>query len=466
MPPNDVAFTFDPASVLNGVKRIDKGMTKMTQGFASTARSMTKSVTKGVLAATAVVGSLVGAFRGLGNILKRMPEIGEVFGIAKDIFFRNFLFPIRKELMPLLQGLLDWVRDNRATFVRWGQAVANVIRSVVMIARRFLEMAKEMLATAGDLLGMIIGEQIDSFAEFVNIVTFKIAAVVIFLGILLKPLAQGLVRVVKTLLPSVVGLLGEVINLVFKLGQGLLEGVAPYIDAIAGNIAGIVDNVTDFIAKLTTANEKGNSIRDVFREIGRILGDVLKFATEMIERFTEGLFPVLEQIATPLKEIVSLIGEIIKDLFTGSEQIKFWGDIFNIVGTILGAIIMVHLKAVEVTLRAISVIVKFLVEGFVYLAELGKDWGQKLGARLAERFPGMAEQVPGVIEKGAGIASQLAKWFNIEPTQLGLPEAGATNNVQLQVVLNAADMDPDQAAEAIKDALVRAYNENISLGAR
>lgn len=121
MPATDVAFTFNPDPVLGAVKRIDDGFSKMAKGFGDSSAKMSNAVTAGILKAGAVVGALVGTFKGLGNVLKRMPEIGQVFGVAKDIFFKNFLFPIRKELLPLLQQLLDWVRDNRAMFVRWAR---------------------------------------------------------------------------------------------------------------------------------------------------------------------------------------------------------------------------------------------------------------------------------------------------------------------------------------------------------
>ena len=141
----DVDFTFDTTHFRNGIKSIAKGISDVTR---NTMR-MAKSVSKGVINAAAKIGLLKLAFRGIQAAIREMPEISKAFGIAKNIILKNFLYPVRKAIFPVLQKFLDWVRDNRAMFVKWGQILVTIFHVVSAAIGRVIEIGKGLLRTFG-----------------------------------------------------------------------------------------------------------------------------------------------------------------------------------------------------------------------------------------------------------------------------------------------------------------------------
>ena len=142
----DVDFTYNTSGFTNGIQQIAAGIANVTKRTVN----MAKSVSKGVINAAAKIGLLKLAFHGVQAAIKKMPEIGKAFGIAKDIIMKNFLFPIRKAIFPLLQKFLDWVRDNRAMFVKWGQTLVTIFTVVSKAVGNVIELGKKLIASFGD----------------------------------------------------------------------------------------------------------------------------------------------------------------------------------------------------------------------------------------------------------------------------------------------------------------------------
>jgi phage-related protein len=233
---SDVAFTFDPGAVLGGVKKINQSMTNMTRQVAQGAQSMAKSVSRGILRAAAIVGSLKAAVAGVRNLMKRMPEVSQAFDIARDVIFKNLLWPLRQRVMPMLQRMLDWVRDNRETFARWGQVVANVFDIVVKGVRGAVDAVRALWERAGMLLGRIFGDGTQSIEETMNLLTAKLAVTMEFVGGVIRRVMDWILGLVERNLPAVAQLLSNIVGTVRMLaeryGGMILSGIERIIEFV------------------------------------------------------------------------------------------------------------------------------------------------------------------------------------------------------------------------------------------
>lgn len=397
----DLAFTFDPSSILKGVGQINDRMGQMTQNFTKSAGNLAKGVSRGVMAAAAKIGLLVAAFKGLSSVVKTyVPEIGEAFNIVKDIFFKNFLFPLRKELMPLLQRLLDWTRQNRARFVQWGQAVANVFRAVISVVKQVIEFARNLLVRIADIFKALFGDQVKTIEEAWNLITAKVAIAAIFIGNILEGIVDWFAQIAEEFGPRVMDALGGVIDLLWGIiqdiwpavergGKALFEGVLDSalsfiegflsgIDGIREPIQAIFNNIADFIEGLFEPNRFGDKIQDVFRIIGETLGRVFRDITEIVNRYLDPLLDEVANIATPLKEIATIFQNLWADLFD-AEGMENMGRFAELLGTIVGRTVITGLYTLVLLIGALADGILLLVDSIKAL-RAGPEFVRDIGA--------------------------------------------------------------------------------------
>ncbi len=414
----DIGFSFDTDLFEDGVKRILGGMDNMKATAGRIAQGMSKGFNKVIVK----IGAMFVAFKSVKRALKEIPEVGQAFGIVRDIIFKNLLFPLRKEVLPLLQKLLDWVRDNRAQFVKWGEVLANIFRAVVSGIKRVLEFAKSLSTTLMGFISNIFGESITNFEELFNLLTFKFATMIEFIRILfvpLKSLIQPIIELIGDvlvgafrtaigfiegfvegfgdlgiILEDVIGLFQDIVKWltttnkkgdsilnVFRtigeiIGIGIraaietvvsfLKGFLKGVENIATPIQGIVDSIKEFIVNLTTVTEKGNSIQTIFGDIGEIFGRIVTWVTQMTNKFLEGFVPAVENIMDPLNDIIKAFSDIFSKIFDSDESLQTWETLFVSLGKFLGETIVVVLETIVDLLAQITVVidaVKGLIAG-------------------------------------------------------------------------------------------------------
>ena len=414
----DIGFSFDTDLFEDGVKRILGGMDNMKATAGRIAQGMSKGFNKVIVK----IGAMFVAFKSVKRALKEIPEVGQAFGIVRDIIFKNLLFPLRKEVLPLLQKLLDWVRDNRARFVKWVEVLANIFRAVVSCIKRVLEFAKSLSTTLMGFISNIFGESITNFEELFNLLTFKFATMIEFIRILfvpLKSLIQPIIELIGDvlvgafrtaigfiegfvegfgdlgiILEDVIGLFQDIVKWltttnkkgdsilnVFRtigeiIGIGIraaietvvsfLKGFLKGVENIATPIQGIVDSIKEFIVNLTTVTEKGNSIQTIFGDIGEIFGRIVTWVTQMTNKFLEGFVPAVENIMDPLNDIIKAFSDIFSKIFDSDESLQTWETLFVSLGKFLGETIVVVLETIVDLLAQITVVidaVKGLIAG-------------------------------------------------------------------------------------------------------
>ena len=331
-------FTFNTATFEKGIDRVMGGFRNME----NTAGAVSRGINKSLRRVAAVAAGLFGSFKLIQGALKNMPEVGQAFGIARDIFVKNLLFPLRKEILPLLQRMLDWVRDNRAAFVRWGNSIANIFRSVVRGVRNVIQFVQRMSQRVAEFAERIFGDQIRNIDDTFNLITFKLAVVVQFVTNILSGIG--------TLFDS------------FVRGLG---------DDIGENLRGIVTSFGDLFRIFTTTNEEGNSFANVLNTISELFGKIAGFVTEMTNRFLQGFVPEIEGIATPVQRIVDAFTSIFDSIFGSTEAMEGWGGIFEGLGRFLGGAFRVTLDILAAVVEGIAKTIEFVVGAFRENPSLG-----------------------------------------------------------------------------------------------
>lgn len=445
---SDVAFTFDPSQILQGVRRINQSMSGMTRQITRGAQNMAKSVRQGVLRAAAVFGLLTAGFRALRNAIQRMPEVGQAFGIAREIIMKNLLWPLRKELMPLLQRMLDWVKENRARFVAWGQVVANVFRVIVEFVRKAIDFVKQLFERIQVLFKSIFGDGTQELADLMNLLLAKFAVIAEFVGGMLSGLVDWLVAIIERYGPGVIQQFREVIGFLVRIVQEygpmlldlfnnlflksgvigaaweliqqvfetvvqiageLLRGFNENSLAIGKNIRDIINHVRELVKAWTDPNADGYSLLTLARTIGEYFGQILEHATSLIEAFTGPFFNALHNAMTPLNQIVEAFQKIFNLIYEGEGLQHF----FSMLGEWLGTAVQKSLELIADVLTVIAglveIIRRFFDEQWPAIQEkLGIGQTTETQGRIRELFTEWMARPGGILGKAV---EELANFF-------------------------------------------------------
>jgi phage-related protein len=322
---DDNLFTLDPRGFTSAVKKISAGMAGMTAGAAN----MAKNISTGVINAVKKLGLVTLAFKGIQGAINQMPEVGKAFELTRGIITKNLLFPLRKAVVPMLQSMLDWVRDNRALFVKWGQTLANVFGVVVDKIENLISFGQRMGEVFAGFVEKTFGLQIKSFQDVINVLTFKVAVLFQFFESLGAAVFPLFVKIGEVFGKTIVGSFQTLSSLVKGFVEGLGNGIVP----AAHDFLKVIDSV---LTNLFTVNQEGQNIQTLFGEIGRIVGEVIVGAFESVASFAKGFARGTEGIVGSLHDAASVMNEIVGILFTANEDGASLQTIFETIGEILG----------------------------------------------------------------------------------------------------------------------------------
>jgi len=441
-------FNFDVNPFLAGIQKISAGMDRVEGNAKKFGSTITNSVNKSVNGLILKVGGLIAAFKGAGAVLKEMPEVGQAFGLAKDIFLKNLLWPLRQQVMPLLQKMMDWVRDNRAQFVKWGVAISNVFRTVVVVAKTLWDVMKQLVDVVANAFQRAFKTNFKSFDEFVNVLSFKISAVIIFLGMLAK-------EVVKDFKPAfdwIIDMGASIIDFFLKLGEAW-----------------------------GTANKNGDSLwtlMDKLKTTMSILANAVKAAWE---GFKEGfLSSSITQAMTPLNNMADTLNRLLGIL--GLKDTEGLRGAFSGLGFVLGTVLQGALVTVSTifdglvttlgTLVSLLEIIQKLATGDVAGAwkkfgEIGDEW-KKFGARTATNassvIPGAKKHNDVIITKDGQVHETAPDDTLIAAKTLtgGKRETASINMPIGPFYVTVTEGDAEQAGRNFGSGLAYSFRNNVS----
>ena len=265
MPKSDVAFTFDPAPFTKGVQKANKSLDIFHTGLLKTGAIAAIGGATAGIAMAGVTSALRGTRKIFSSFMKELPEIGKTFGIIRQIFMRNFLWPIRKALMPLLQKMLNWVRDHRTMFVKWGQIVVTIFKTIVGWVQRAIKFFRKLSEGLIQFVNRTFGMQIKKISELFNVLTFKIVAVFQYIGALIAPIFK------------------KIMETAAEIGKFLIEPMKAFFEGI--DLTGIIDSfglfwdsLKNVFTTLRNIDERTGAITATFKTLGIIIGGALRIS--------------------------------------------------------------------------------------------------------------------------------------------------------------------------------------------
>lgn len=292
---DEARFPFDIKNFQKAVNDMSKSVSTIQQKMEGFGKTMTQSVSKAIMGATAKIGLLVKSFK---SIMGNMPEIGQAFKIAGSIVSREFFFPIRQKLMPYLQKMLDWVRDHRTLFAKWGQAVADTLNVVIVVAKSLWSVFKDLTTMLTDTLQRALGTSFKTLDEFVAVLQVKVAFAMLLIGEAIKQLA---------------------------------DTVSPVFETVISKGAEILKFFTDLLGAWIGINKEGHSLGTIFKDLVGIFDKLMNFALDNLLAIFEGLKPALEGLMTPLGQFVKGLSSIVDKITSldASPFIKFFVGLGN-----------------------------------------------------------------------------------------------------------------------------------------
>jgi len=434
----DVGFTFDPKPFLNGLNQVSGGLQKLEKGIG-------KAFTAAALKVAAIGLAVKGAF----SVMKQyIPEIGKSFEFAKDIFFKNFFWPIRQYIAPMLQKMLDWVRDHRALFVKWGGTVVSIFKIVTTFAKGVWSI---LMAIVNAIKPFIQNFFKGGLADMVNLLLTKLA-------VLVSWITQG----IATLINQAKGPLGEIFGL----------------------MSDIVGQVWKFVKHLFTANAQGKSIRDVFKNVAEAIGLAFKVVLEIVDKLLAGInASQLTDAMTPINGVAAALKGLMKsldDLFSskgGGNFVEWIGHNFG--NEIQQSLLMVA-YAVEVVVDALQWLIQAIksvtdLAAGKALKDIGKDMAA-LAAQQGERWKPLLssqmslfkdewKQVSGLFGGAPEAAAKPGQGGSANPTRGGYtaPKAAGPSATVGPVTINVAGAIPKDKAsiDRVLDEMTGAFRNKV-----
>lgn len=273
-------------------KKLPEHVKKGTENSTDLFKKFTDKSSQGINSLITRMGALGVAYFGARALLARLPEVGKTWEIVSDIFFRNFLWPLRKELVPYLQKILNWARDNRTQFLVWGQNLVNVFRAAVQIIKAFWGILSPIFQATGRGIQKIFGTTGKSISDTFNILLFRVTVIALAIIQLLKPVYNWLANRID-----------DLAGFASKFIDGFFEGIGDLIPAF-DDLLEVLDMIYNDIAEMIP---EGEMLGEVFSFLGDLLGTAVTVAVQTLASALDVLWNTLKLILSPLKVIFRLM---------------------------------------------------------------------------------------------------------------------------------------------------------------
>ncbi len=283
----DVIFTYDAKPFIAAVDKMTKGMNQFVDNTNKKTDKMSNNIVGGLIKFSAIKGVFMGI---VNTVNKFIPEIGQTFDMAKDIISRNLLWPLRKELIPLLQGVFDWVKKNRVMFAQWGTILVSVFKLIKTTFMSVYHIIEPILIQFKNFVKSVFGDSAKTMTDVINMIIFKMSVLIMSMQILLQPLFDTIGKVIK-----------EVLKDVEEFGKGFLEGfkwaLKDYKFKALESLSNLLNKIGEVLGKIN------------FEKIGEGFGKTLAGAIEILD----------EIVSTLLDDLTALF-----DLFTSKNPLDFF----------------------------------------------------------------------------------------------------------------------------------------------
>lgn len=428
---DEARFPFDVKGFQKAVDQMSKSISSMETKLNKFGSTMQKSVSKGIMSATAKIGLLVKGFK---SMMKNMPEIGQAFKIAGDIMSKEFFFPIRQQIMPYLQKMLDWVRDHRALFAKWGQAVADVLKTVIDVGKTLYNTLKDVVKILTNSLQKGLGTSFKSLDEFISVLQVKIAFVTLLIGDAVK---------------------------------AMIEKIAPTFEYIIEKGSEVLSFFTDLFGTWIAGNDTGknfmsimNTLYDIFDKIVHVIGD-------SVASFLQGMLQPLKDLSAPLDTINNAFQRLLS-LFGDGENTGL-KKVFSWLGNFAGNILVIAFEELAWAIDTVVVGIQTLAQSGKLLTDLfsgnwsklGEDWKatkdifKGYGARTSATGQRQVNAFKDMFKVDDGIVTKDGKVIQLNPQD----NIYAFKNIDnVKQILNNTNETPKLEIPALRQSLSAPMN--------
>lgn len=335
---DEARFPFDVEGFQRAVNQMSTSVSSMENKLNKFGGTMRKSVSKGIMSATAKIGLLVKGFK---SVIKNMPEIGQAFKIAGDIMSKEFFFPIRQQIMPYLQKMLDWVRDHRALFAKWGQAVADVLKTVIDVGKTLWSTLKSVVEILTNSLQKGLGTSFKSLEEFISVLQVKISFVTLLLGDAIK---------------------------------AMFEKITPTFEYIIENGARVLSFFTELLGAWTMGNNTGKIFMDLMNTLYDIFDRIVHVIGNSVVSFLQGMLQPLKDLSAPLDTVNNAFQRLLS-LFGDGENTGL-KKVFSWLGNLVGNQLVIAFESLAIAIDTVVAGIQTLAQGGGLIKNLFTgNWG-------------------------------------------------------------------------------------------
>lgn len=338
---DEARFPFDVKGFQKAVNQMSESISTMETKLNKFGSTMQKSVSKGIMFATAKIGLLIKGFK---SMMKNMPEIGQAFKIAGDIVNKEFFFPIRQQIMPYLQKMLDWTRDHRALFAKWGQAVADVLKTVIDVGKTLWNTLKDVVEILTNSLQKGLGTSFKSLDEFISVLQVKIAFVTLLIGDVIKK---------------------------------MVEKISPTFEYIVEKGSEILRFFASLASSWLTLNGNGDSLATVLDKVYQVFDKIIHIVGDSLVGFFEGLIPPLKNLMTPLDNVADSFLRLL-NIF-GEDDNSGLRAMFKWLGNFTGNALVIAFEELAWAIDTVVVGIQTLAQSGKLLTDLFSGNWSKLG---------------------------------------------------------------------------------------
>lgn len=305
----DYKFTFDTKDFEKAVKHISSGMDTMVKNSQHKTANMSKSVAAGMAKFAVMATAIVSAFKYAFSAIKQnIPELGVTASIASKIIMKNLLNPLRKELIPHLQKMLQWVMKNRTEFVKFGAILVNVFKFIKQVITTVAHLFQPIINQIRNLVKSIFGDTGKTISETINLIIFKLTALFIGVEAILKPTME---------------LLGRLVGLVIEKAKGFWKGFFEGFSSVSKNmdLLGQFNDLLKSVIDLLGGSDFGG--------FAKFLGVTLATALSSVIKLLQVAVLEVEWLARVLKNPMDYM-KISTDI--GNKQIAAFAAIGKVLG--------------------------------------------------------------------------------------------------------------------------------------
>ena len=287
--------------------------------------------------------------------------------------------------MPYLQKMLDWVRDHRALFAKWGQAVADVLKTVINVGKTLWNTLKDVAEILTNSLQKGLGTSFKSLDEFISVLQVKIAFVTLLIGDVIKE---------------------------------MFNKISPTFEYVVEKGSEILNFFTSLASSWLSLNDNGDSLFTVLDKVYQVFDKIIHIVGDSLAGFFEGLIPPLKNLMTPLDNVADSFLRLL-NIF-GEDDNSGLKAVFKWLGNFAGNSLVIAFEELAWAIDTIVTGIQTLAQSGKLLADvfsgnwskLGEDWesmkgifgdyGKRTsatGQRQIDAFKGMFSIDDGIITK-------------------------------------------------------------------